>query len=353
MGGIFGGDGPEPPVLPPPPPPFKFGSFKDLLNNVEVIQTTGPDGKEHFVQKEITLDPLAQAFVDQAKQRIGGLINDIMTVAQENPRLIAPFQGFLNEVSQLNDQDLADWTGTVRPEDFSNFKRQLIETNTFLNNEKWDDYDHQLELNLTARGLANSTVANEQRALSMRNRQLTNNQIRLDSEIIGDQLVNTDLARKTALYQGRSASRSRSADISSQKFGLEQEAVNRELLGRDDRMNKLMQLLGINQNVVNEDINRKRGANIAPTVLGAQDAITGHQKSAWAQDNANRLSLYNIENQSYANNNALTGSLIGGAMNLGGSLALAYGTGGASMAAPTIASRVVSQARNRNASMPL
>lgn len=89
------------------------------------------------------------------------MINEISAVARENPRLVAPFQGFINEVSQLNDADLADWTNTVRPEDFTALKENLIRTNTFLNNESWDNYDHQLEIDLTARGLSNSTVGNE------------------------------------------------------------------------------------------------------------------------------------------------------------------------------------------------
>lgn len=128
---VFGGDEPATPNLAPAPEPFKFGSFRDLLNNVETVQTTGADGKEHFVQKEINVDPVFENFIKQAKQRVGGLINEISVVARENPRLVAPFQGFINEVSQLNDADLADWTNTVRPEDFTALKDNLIRTNTF------------------------------------------------------------------------------------------------------------------------------------------------------------------------------------------------------------------------------
>lgn len=151
----------------------------------------------------------------------------------------------------------------------------------------------------------------------MRNRQITNDQIRLNAELTGDQLANTDLARKEAMFKGRSASRGRAADISGQQYGLQQEEVNRNLMGRDDRMNKLAQILGLNQNVVNEDINRKRGANIAPTVLGAQDAITGRQQGAWAQQNQNELNKYQIDMQKYQSDNALTGSLFSGLGALG------------------------------------
>lgn len=344
MCGFFGGDEPATPNLAPAPEPFKFGSFRDLLNNVETVQTTGADGKEHFVQKEINVDPVFENFIKQAKQRVGGLINEISVVARENPRLVAPFQGFINEVSQLNDADLADWTNTVRPEDFTALKDNLIRTNTFLNNESWDNYDHQMEIDLTAKGLANSTVGNEKRALSMRNRQITNDQIRLNAELTGDQLANTDLARKEAMFKGRSASRGRAADISGQQYGLQQEEVNRNLMGRDDRMNKLAQILGLNQNVVNEDINRKRGANIAPTVLGAQDAITGRQQGAWAQQNQNELNKYQIDMQKYQSDNALTGSLFSGLGALGGGLAMATGgfgmfpalAGGAKAAGATV-----------------
>lgn len=327
MGGIFSSDEPDMPVLKKAPEPYKFAEFRDLLNNVEVKQEPGAGGKDIFIQKEINVDPVFENFIKQAKQRIGGLINEISAVARENPRLVAPFQGFINEVSQLNDADLADWTNTVRPEDFTALKENLIRTNTFLNNESWDNYDHQLEIDLTARGLSNSTVGNEKRALAMRSRQITNDQIRNNAELTADQLVNTDLARKEEMFKGRSATRNRAADIAGQQYGLQQEEVNRNLLGRDDRMNKLMQVLGLNQNSVNEDVNRKRGANIAPTVLGAQDAITGRQQSAWAQENQNELTKYNIASQKAASDNALTGSLFSGGLALAGGIA----TGGASL----------------------
>ena len=327
MGGIFSSDEPDMPVLKKAPEPYKFAEFRDLLNNVEVKQETGAGGKDIFIQKEINVDPVFENFIKQAKQRIGGLINEISAVARENPRLVAPFQGFINEVSQLNDADLADWTNTVRPEDFTALKENLIRTNTFLNNESWDNYDHQLEIDLTARGLSNSTVGNEKRALAMRSRQITNDQIRNNAELTADQLVNTDLARKEEMFKGRSATRNRAADIAGQQYGFQQEEVNRNLLGRDDRMNKLMQVLGLNQNSVNEDVNRKRGANIAPTVLGAQDAITGRQQSAWAQENQNELTKYNIASQKAASDNSLTGSLFSGGLALAGGIA----TGGASL----------------------
>lgn len=298
-------DSPDPPQLAPAPEPFKFGSFKDLLNNVETIQTTGADGKEHFVQKEIEKDPIAERFVQEAKNRIGGLVNDISVIARENPRLVAPFHGFINTVTQLNDQDLADWTNTVRPEDFRELKDNLIRTNTFLNNENWDHYDHQLELNLTARGLADSTTANEKRALAMRERSISNDIIRNNAEMVGDQLATTDLARKQTLYEGRRAARGRAADIAGQELGLQQEELNKGLMGRDDRLSKLMTLLGLNQNIVNEDINKKRGANIAPTVLGAQSNITGQQNSVWAQNNNNALQQYQIESQNANTNKSM------------------------------------------------
>jgi hypothetical protein len=203
-------------------------------------------------------------------------------------------------------------------------KDNLIRTNTFLNNENWDHYDHQLELDLTARGLADSTTANEKRALATRERAISNDVIRNNAEIVGDQMVNTDLARKETLYQGRSAGRRRAADIAGQQYGLEQQEVDRNLMGRDDRMSKLMTILGLNQNAINEDTNRKRGANIAPTVLGAQDAITGRQQSAWAQTEQNKLNQYQIGMQKYQSDNALTGSIVGGLATAGGMIAAPY-----------------------------
>ena len=334
MCGFFGGDEPDMPQMRPAPEPFKFGAFRDFLNNVEIVQTTGADGKEHFVQKEINVDPVYATFIKQAKQRVGGLINEISDVARENPRLVAPFQGFINEVSRLNDEDLADWTNTVRPEDFTALKDNLIRTNTFLNNENWDHYDHQMEIDLTAKGLADSTTGNEKRALAARERAISNDVIRNNAEMVGDQMVNSDLARKQTLYQGRSAARRRAADIAAQQYRLEQQEVDRNLMGRDDRMNKLMTILGLNQNAINEDTNRKRGANIAPTVLGAQDAITGRQQSAWAQTEQNKLNQYQIGMQKYQADNALTGSLASGVGALGGGLAMA--TGGFGMF-PTLA----------------
>lgn len=325
MGGILGGDEPEMVQMSPAPEPFKFGSFKDLLNNVETVQTTGADGKEHFVQKMIKPDnPSIERFLEEAKNSIGGLIRDISVVARENPRLVAPFQGFIQEVSALNDQNLADWTNTVRPEDFTALKDNLIQTNTFLNNESWDDYDHNMEINLTARGLADSAVGNDARVRAQRGRAISNDQIRNQAELVSDQMVNSDLARKTQMYQGRQASRGRASDIAGQQYGLEQGEVDRNLMGRDDRMQKLMTMLGLNQNAINEDTNRKRGANIAPTVLGAQDAITGRQQSAWAQTEQNKLNQYQIGMQKYQSDNALTGSIVGGLATAGSLFAAPY-----------------------------
>ena len=339
MGGFFGGNEPDMVQMSPAPEPFKFGSFKDLLNNVETVQTTGADGREHFVQKLMKPDsPVVERFLEEARNSIGALIRDISVVAKENPRLVAPFQGFINEVSTLNDQDLADWTNTVRPEDFRELKDNLIRTNTFLNNENWDHYDHQLELDLTARGLADSTPANEKRALAARERAISNDVIRNNAEMVGDQMVNSDLARKQTLYQGRSAGRRRAADIAGQQFGLEQQEVDHNLMGRDDRMSKLMTILGLNQNAINEDTNRKRGANIAPTVLGAQDAITGRQQSAWAQTEQNKLNNYQIGMQKYQSDNALTGNIFSGLATAGA----AYMTGGTSLL-PSLAGGNASQ----------
>ena len=269
-------------------------------------------------------NPVIERFLEEARNSIGGLIRDISVVARENPRLVAPFQGFINEVSTLNDQDLADWTNSVRPEDFRELKDNLIRTNTFLNNENWDHYDHQLELDLTARGLADSTTANEKWALAMRERSISNDVIRNNAEMVGDQMVNSDLARKQTLYQGRSAGRRRAADIAGQQYGLEQQEVDRNLMGRDDRMNKLMTILGLHQNVINEDINKKRGANIAPVVLQAQDAIAGKQQNAWAQNENNKINNYQIGMQKYQADNALAGNIVGGLAAAGGMIAAPY-----------------------------
>jgi len=332
MAGFFSGNEPQPQPMRPAPEPFKFGSFKDLLNNVETVQRTGADGKEHFVQKQITQDDSeVSRFLEIAKRSIGSLITEISAVARENPRLVAPFQGFINEVSTLNDQDLADWTNTVRPEDFTALKDNLIQTNTFLNNESWDDFDHQLEIDLTARGLANSSVGNDARIRVQRGRAITNNQIRNQAEVLGDQMTSSDLARKTQMFQGRRDARTRGMDIAGQQFGLEQQEVDRNLMGRDDRMQKLMTMLGLNQNAINEDTNRKRGANIAPTVLGAQDAITGRQQSAWAQTEQNKLNRYQIDMQKYQADQGLTGNIFGGLATIGGLGLGGYLGGGGSL----------------------
>lgn len=314
-----------------------------MLNNVKTVQTTGADGKEHFVQKQINKDPIAEKFVQEAKNAFSGLLKDITVLSKENPRLVAPFHGFINTVTQLNDQDLADWTNSVRPEDFTALKENLIQTNTFLNNESWDDFDHNTEINLTARGIADSSVANDARVRAQRGRAITNDQIRNQAELVGDQLVNTDLTRKQTLYEGRSKARGRASDIAGQQLGLQQEEVNKNLMGRDDRLNKLYTLLGMNQNIVNQDINTKRGANIAPTVLGAQNANTQQQNSVWAQNNQNALTKYQIDSHQYAANQNMMGNLASAGLTIGGLGTMGYmgllGGGAAAGAGIGMASR--------------
>lgn len=324
MSGIFGSDSPDPPQFTPPPEPFQFGSFRDFLNNVEVEQKE-IGGKQHLTQKLIKPDnPVYVKFMEHVQQQVPRFINEIVAVARENPRLVAPFHGFINTLTQLNEDIFKDWTQSIRPEDFTSLKDDLIRTNTFLNNEEWDNYDHRLELDLTARGIANSDVANDLRVKAMRGRALTNDQIRNSAEAVAEQRIDADLARKQVQFQGRSEARRRAMDIAGQKFGLEEQEVNKNLVGRDDRMQKLMAVLGLHQNVRNEDINIKRGANITPTVLSGQDAITGRQQAAWQAENQNKLNQYQIGMQKYTADNAMTGGLIGSAAQIGSMFAMPY-----------------------------
>lgn len=333
------GKAPEPPQLPPPPEPFKFGSFKDLLNNVEIVQSTGPDGKEHFVQKEIAKDPVSERFVQEARNRMGVLLGDIDVLARDNPRLVAPFQGFINTVSQINDRDLQDFLGNVNPEDLTALKDRLIQTNTFLNNEQWNEFDHNMEIDLTARGMADSTVANDYRIKSQRGRALSNDQIRNQAEMVSDNLMSSDLARKGTMYEGRRAIRSREADIAGQQYQLQQGELDKQLLARDDRFNKLGGLIGLNQSIINEDLNKKRGSNIAPTVLGAQSAITGQNNSVWGQQTQNQMQQYQIASQKAASDanmwgNITSAGITGGALLLGGGFGPAALTSGLTKKVP-------------------
>lgn len=290
---------------PPPPSPTEWRDTFDFLTRTKQVTTTGPDGKKRQELHRLPATPEEQEVLDRASQIMRSTLGNITQLAQYNPDDLVDYQELIQAFSEIKNDRIRDIGDTIGVQDFRQEIDEFRRAQSEILDRQHDMQRRQLEAELNARGLTNSSIATERRnalaSSQSRDRRLSS----IESRKYGTDLAKENFAEKLKRFDVREYGRKQNETYAQGLYDTQrQDFFDREQLRRN-ALQEQAGLFSIGQGVINNDLNlalQSMAPQMAQTAFNAESA----EKQALynAQLNAFNANVNAQINRTNANNNA-------------------------------------------------
>jgi len=322
MCGLFGSDSPpEPPRLPPPPKPEEIMDYIDEVTGTQTITVTGADGKKRRVTQKLPRTEAEQRFVRQGEELIGRALRNINELYQYRPQDVVDFTPIINTFANINNERMNDLAqianfGNIQQEvdNFRQIQRNLMD-------EEYNRLNRTSETDLARRGLQNSTVGEERRALMARNQSLARQEGELKAQTFGEDLASRRLSRNAGAFALREEGRQ--GELLGAKTAYEL-AQQRQLDLERRRQQAIQENMGafqVGSGLRGEDLAKSMGGRTGEMALAQFNAVNADSMNRYNADIGrqnmnyqNELAAYNARPQSFGDKMLTLGGTVAGGM---------------------------------------
>lgn len=306
----FGRKAPAPPQLPRQPTPPELMDFIDEISGVETVTITR-DGKKRRVTRRLPLTPQEEEIMGKAGELLQQSVNNIEALYKYNPDAVANYQPFIQAFLDVNNERSADLAQIGNFQDLEQNVKSFADINRRLVNKSYDRSEHMSEEMLAKRGLANSTMAAEQRAANAGERALAVQQSDAMAAMQGEDLASRQLMRENALYEARDKGRQGRLQQAEAGFTLESQRLNQLEQLRQTAIEENMNRAAFAQSLQGNEQKSQLGMQSNQLAIGQQNAAAKDQMNRYNSNINTITQQHRLNTEAFQNNPATFGQTFG------------------------------------------
>jgi hypothetical protein len=285
----FGNDDPPPaPYIPPPPPPQEILDVIDEVTGTQTITVTGADGKKRRLIQKLPRTAEEEALYQEAGRLMERAIDEMKRLYAYDPQQLvhyAPFVETLNALNQERSEDMAELT---RLPDFNGYVEEFKEMQKSIIDEEYRRVSNTLEEDLAHKGLADSTVAREERNLLTRNAVTARQKASAEAHMMGEQVKGADLANRSNAFNLRETARQGRLSAAATEYDLQRGYAAELEAQRDKALAHQSHLYNVASGIRGADTN-KALSTMAPNMALAEFGATNNNALNYYNADVNRI----------------------------------------------------------------
>jgi hypothetical protein len=211
-------------------------------------------------------------------------ISEMKRLYDYDPRQLVDYKPYVSLLNAINQERSADMAELTRFPDFNGFVAEFQEMQKSIIDEEYRRESSRLEEVLAHKGLSDSTVGREERALLTRHAATARQRAGVEAQMYGKQLKGADLSNRTNAFNLTEATRQARLSDAAAQYQLERDYAADLDKQRDKALAHQSHLYNIAAGIRNADTS-KAMATLAPHIALAE----------FGAANTNALNYYNAD----------------------------------------------------------